>query len=147
MSSNGGCPPCGARGWAVDDSARRAQGEAIDESSAIGAALRLAVDAAVGRRVASIPRGVNADPRDRIIVATAEVLGLDGRPDQSLPSMTENDPSSGRHRPSLAPVQADTSLGKVLLWYYYRRRRSGSDANRRTDRSFLLGMWNRRAPE
>lgn len=48
------------------------------------------VDAAVARRVASIPRIANADPGDRIIVATAEVLGVDlVSSDQSLPSMTE----------------------------------------------------------
>lgn len=37
----------------------------------------LPVDVAVARRVESVPRALNADPGDRIIVATAEVLGLD----------------------------------------------------------------------
>ena len=37
----------------------------------------LPVDGAVARRVESVPRALNADPGDRIIVATAEVLGLD----------------------------------------------------------------------
>ncbi|MGH3260783.1 MAG: PIN domain-containing protein, partial [Trebonia sp.] len=34
------------------------------------------VTAAVANRVAAVPRAANADPGDRIVVATAEVLGL-----------------------------------------------------------------------
>lgn len=36
----------------------------------------LSVDFAVGERVRHVPRTVNADPGDRVIVATAEVHGL-----------------------------------------------------------------------
>ncbi len=36
----------------------------------------LPLDAAVANHVASVPRATNADPGDRIIVATAEVHGL-----------------------------------------------------------------------
>ncbi len=36
----------------------------------------LSVDFAIGERVRQVPRTVNADPGDRIIVATAEVHGL-----------------------------------------------------------------------
>lgn len=37
----------------------------------------VAVDSDVARRVHEVPRGVNADPGDRVIVATAETCGLD----------------------------------------------------------------------
>lgn len=48
------------------------------------------VDAAVARRVESVPRALNADPGDRIIVATAEVLGLDlVSSDRLVASMTK----------------------------------------------------------
>ncbi len=50
----------------------------------------LPVDVAVARRVESVPRALNADPGDRIIVATAEVLGLDlVSSDRLVSSMTE----------------------------------------------------------
>jgi PIN domain nuclease of toxin-antitoxin system len=47
------------------------------------------VDLAVGERVRSIPRELNADPGDRIVVATAEVHGLTiVSSDGKIPSMT-----------------------------------------------------------
>lgn len=47
------------------------------------------LDAAVAARVGSIPRVVNADPGDRIIVATAEVLGVPlVSADGKVPAMT-----------------------------------------------------------
>ena len=46
--------------------------------------------AEIANRVASVPRAANADPGDRIIVATAEVLGLSiVSADPKLPAMTE----------------------------------------------------------
>ena len=48
------------------------------------------VTAQIANRVASVPRTANADPGDRIIVATAEVLGLSiVSADPKLPGMTE----------------------------------------------------------
>jgi len=47
------------------------------------------VTAEIANRVASVPRTANADPGDRIIVATAEVLGLSiVSADSKFPSMT-----------------------------------------------------------
>lgn len=47
------------------------------------------LDLAVGERVRSVPREDNADPGDRIVVATAEVLGLDiVSADRKIPGMT-----------------------------------------------------------
>ena len=49
----------------------------------------LAVDASIAGRVRSVPRASNADPGDRIIVATAEVLGLPlVSADGKIPSMS-----------------------------------------------------------
>ncbi len=50
----------------------------------------LPVDLAVGERVPAVPRNLEADPGDRILVATAEVHGpsivsADGK----IPSMTD----------------------------------------------------------
>lgn len=46
------------------------------------------VTAEIANRVASVPRTANADPGDRIIVATAEVLGLSiVSADSKFPSM------------------------------------------------------------
>lgn len=49
------------------------------------------VTAEVANRVVDVPRAKNADPADRIIVATAEVLGvaLVGS-DRHIPDMTTN---------------------------------------------------------
>ena len=48
--------------------------------------------AEIANRVASVPRTVNADPGDRIVVATAEVLGMPiVSADPKFPSMTELD--------------------------------------------------------
>jgi PIN domain nuclease of toxin-antitoxin system len=48
------------------------------------------VTAQIANRVASVPRTANADPGDRIIVATAEVLGMSVvSTDPKLPGMTE----------------------------------------------------------
>ena len=49
----------------------------------------LAVDASIATQVRSVPRASNADPGDRIIVATAEVLGLPlVSADGKIPSMS-----------------------------------------------------------
>jgi PIN domain nuclease of toxin-antitoxin system len=49
------------------------------------------VTAEIANQVASVPRADNADPADRIIVATAEVLGLALiSSDRHIPSMTAN---------------------------------------------------------
>lgn len=46
---------------------------------------------AVENHVAKVPRTPNADPADRIIVATAEVLGIPVvSSDRHLPGMTQN---------------------------------------------------------
>ena len=48
------------------------------------------VTAEIANRVVSVPRAANADPGDRIIVATAEVLGLSiVSADPKFPGMTE----------------------------------------------------------
>jgi PIN domain nuclease of toxin-antitoxin system len=48
------------------------------------------VTAEIANRVASVPRTANADPGDRIIVATAEVLGLSiVSADPKFPGITE----------------------------------------------------------
>jgi PIN domain nuclease of toxin-antitoxin system len=48
--------------------------------------------AEIANRVASVPRTVNADPGDRIVVPTAEVLGMPiVSADPKFPSMTELD--------------------------------------------------------
>lgn len=48
------------------------------------------VTARIANRVAFVPRTPNADPGDRIIVATAEVLGMSVvSADSKLPGMTE----------------------------------------------------------
>ena len=48
------------------------------------------VTAQIANRVASVPRTANADPGDRIIVATAEVLGMSVvSADPKFPAMTE----------------------------------------------------------
>lgn len=50
------------------------------------------VDAAIGRRVGHVPRVVNADPGDRIVVATAEMWGLAiVTSDRKIPHMTTTD--------------------------------------------------------
>lgn len=47
------------------------------------------VTAEIANRVASVPRTANADPGDRVVVATAEVLGLSiVSADPKFPSMT-----------------------------------------------------------
>lgn len=47
------------------------------------------VTAEIASRVASVPRAANADPGDRLVVATAEVLGLSiVSADSKLPAMT-----------------------------------------------------------
>jgi PIN domain nuclease of toxin-antitoxin system len=47
--------------------------------------------AEIANRVATVPRTSNADPADRIIVATAEVLGVPVvSSDRHLPAMTKN---------------------------------------------------------
>lgn len=47
------------------------------------------VDAAIATRVHTVPRVENADPADRVIVATAEVLGLSlVSSDSKMPTMT-----------------------------------------------------------
>ena len=47
------------------------------------------LDLAIGERVRSVPREDNADPGDRIVVATAEVLELDiVSADRKIPGMT-----------------------------------------------------------
>lgn len=47
------------------------------------------VDEEIAFRVALVPRSSNADPGDRIIVATAEVLGLPlVSSDSKIPGMT-----------------------------------------------------------
>ncbi len=49
----------------------------------------LPVDLAVAERVGSVPRTVNADPGDRIVVATAEFYDLDIiTSDRKIPAMT-----------------------------------------------------------
>jgi PIN domain nuclease of toxin-antitoxin system len=49
------------------------------------------VDDEIAFRVASVPRVSNADPGDRIIVATAEVLGLPlVSSDSKIPSMNHS---------------------------------------------------------
>lgn len=49
----------------------------------------VSLDAAIAARVRSIPRVQNADPGDRIIVATAEVLGVPlVSADHKIPTMT-----------------------------------------------------------
>jgi PIN domain nuclease of toxin-antitoxin system len=49
----------------------------------------VSVTAEIANRVASVPRTANADPGDRIIVATAEVLGLSiVSADTKFPGMT-----------------------------------------------------------
>jgi PIN domain nuclease of toxin-antitoxin system len=49
------------------------------------------VTAEIANQVATVPRGENADPADRIIVATAEVLDLAlVSSDRHLPGMTTN---------------------------------------------------------
>ena len=48
------------------------------------------VTAEIANRVASVPRAANADPGDRIVVATAEALGLSiVSADPKFPGMTE----------------------------------------------------------
>lgn len=52
----------------------------------------LALDLAVAEQVARVPRTANADPGDRIVVATAEVHGLGiVSSDRKLPGMTQVD--------------------------------------------------------
>ncbi|MFP5487674.1 MAG: type II toxin-antitoxin system VapC family toxin [Acidimicrobiia bacterium] len=47
------------------------------------------VDAEIAARVADVPREANADPGDRVLVATAEVLGARlVSADRTLPAMT-----------------------------------------------------------
>lgn len=47
------------------------------------------VDAEIAARVAGVPRELNADPGDRLLVATAEVLGARlVSADRTLPAMT-----------------------------------------------------------
>ncbi len=47
------------------------------------------LDAVIAKQVTSVPRVMNADPGDRIIVATAEVHGLTLiSADRKIPSMT-----------------------------------------------------------
>lgn len=49
----------------------------------------LPADLAIARHVRAVPRSPNADPGDRIVVATAEVLGLDiVSSDGKMPAMT-----------------------------------------------------------
>lgn len=51
----------------------------------------VAVSAEVANRVAQVPREPNADPADRIIVATAEILGVPlVSKDGHVPAMTSN---------------------------------------------------------
>lgn len=52
----------------------------------------LPVDLAVGERVREVPRTINADPGDRIVVATAEVHGLAViSSDSKMAEMTEQE--------------------------------------------------------
>ncbi len=65
------------------------------------------VDAAIAAQVRVIPRVENADPGDRIIVATAEVLGVPlVSADGKVPTMTSRScgPESSGHPRNLRPV-------------------------------------------
>ena len=64
----------------------------LDEISAATSPFEVVpVTTAIANHVAKVPRTPNADPADRIIVATAEVLGVPVvSADRHLPGMTKN---------------------------------------------------------